>query len=122
MGTMVSRWWHRLTSDEDDEGWGDPSVDAGTAPTLPVSRCGVGEKVEIRGRLRTVSLQPSDHLPALIAEMYDGTAAIDLVWLGRRSINGIEAGRRLNVAGRVAMREGRKTIYNPVYSLLPEAQ
>lgn len=81
--------------------------------------CEVGDRVEISGRLRTVSLQPCDSLCALIAELYNGTDAINLVWLGRRTITGIEAGRHLRVTGRVAMRDGHKTIYNPVYALLP---
>lgn len=86
-----------------------------SAPT----RCEVGERVEITGWLRTVTLQPCDSLCALTAELYDGSDAIDLVWLGRRSITGIDAGRNLRVSGRIALRDGHKTIYNPIYSLLP---
>ena len=43
--------------------------------------------------------------------------AATLVWLGRRAIPGIEPGRELNVRGRVALRDGRKVIYNPYYEL-----
>ena len=49
----------------------------------------------------------------------DGTEGVQLIWLGRRSIPGIEPGRTLNVRGRVAMRDGQKVIYNPDYDLLP---
>jgi hypothetical protein len=40
------------------------------------------------------------------------------VWLGRRNIEGIQAGRRLRVRGRVAQREGRPVLFNPSYELL----
>ncbi len=49
----------------------------------------------------------------------DGTEGVQLIWLGRRSIPGIEPGRTVKVRGRVAIRDGRKVIYNPDYDLLP---
>ena len=54
-----------------------------------------------------------------MAELYDGTEGVQLVWLGRRSIPGIEPGRTVKVRGRVAIRDGQKVIYNPDYDLLP---
>ena len=44
---------------------------------------------------------------------------IDLVWLGRRRIAGVEPGRRVVARGRVGEHNGRKAIYNPWYELLP---
>ena len=51
------------------------------------------------------------------ADLYDGSDVVTLVWLGRRHIAGIEPGRALSVRGRIAVREGRKVIYNPYYEL-----
>ena len=76
-----------------------------------------GEVVSISGRLRTVVYTPRTNLPVLEAELYDGSAVVTLVWLGRRHIAGIEPGRGLTVRGRVADRDGRKVIYNPGYEL-----
>jgi hypothetical protein len=42
---------------------------------------------------------------------------VTLVFLGRRSIAGIEPGRQLTARGRIAIRDGRKVIYNPYYEL-----
>jgi hypothetical protein len=77
--------------------------------------------VKVKGTLRTVTLRPRAGLPALEAELYDGTGAVVLVWLGRRRIEGIETGRVLTASGRVSTQEGRRVIFNPRYELQPQA-
>ncbi|HEY5846030.1 MAG TPA: DNA-binding protein, partial [Microlunatus sp.] len=42
-------------------------------------------------------------------------------WLGRRQIPGIDAGRSINVWGRISCHDGRRLIYNPKYELLEAA-
>ena len=76
-------------------------------------------QVQVAGSLRSVSLRPRAGVPALEAELADGTGAVTLIWLGRREIAGITPGRWLRVQGLVSCREGRKTIYNPRYELKP---
>jgi len=76
-----------------------------------------GELVKLSGRLRTVVYTPRTNLPTLEAELYDGTDVVTLIFLGRRHIAGIEPGRALTAAGRIAVRDGRKVIFNPHYSL-----
>jgi hypothetical protein len=71
------------------------------------------------GTLRSVTLRPKAGVPALVADLYDGSGTLTLVWLGRRQIAGIEAGRRIRVRGRVTRREGRPVVFNPEYELLP---
>ena len=73
--------------------------------------------VTVSGILRSVTLRPREGVPALEAELYDGTEGVTLVWLGRRSIPGIEPGRTIKVTGRMAMRDGHKVLYNPYYEL-----
>jgi len=52
------------------------------------------------------------------AELFDGTEAVTLVWLGQRRIAGIEPGRTLRVRGRLGKLEnGSKAIYNPHYEI-----
>jgi hypothetical protein len=53
----------------------------------------------------------------LQAELFDGSASIDLVWLGRRRVAGIEPGRTIMARGRVGVHDGRLAIYNPWYEL-----
>lgn len=80
-----------------------------------------GDLVTVTGRLRSVVYTPTENIPTLEAELFDGSAAVVLVWLGRRRIAGIEPGRRLLAHGRVGMYKGRSAIYNPWYELRPNA-
>ena len=108
---------HRLTASEqelDSEDLRRGSERAGCACADTVKR---GELVTVAGRLRTVVYTPRTNLPTLEADLYDGTDVITLVFLGRRQISGIEPGRALFAKGRVALRDGRKVIYNPHYEL-----
>jgi hypothetical protein len=80
--------------------------------TLPMRR-----QATVCGTLRSVTLRPRAGVPALEAELYDGSGSLYVVWLGRRHIAGIEPGRQLTVRGRIAIRDNRKVIYNPYYEL-----
>jgi hypothetical protein len=55
----------------------------------------------------------------LVAEIFDGRTSVNLVWIGRRRIAGIEPGAVLRAVGRVSLRRGVATIFNPIYTLLP---
>jgi hypothetical protein len=73
--------------------------------------------VDLQGSLRTVTLRPRGGVPALEAELYDGSGVITLIWLGRRMIAGIEPGRSLMVAGRIGVQDRIRVMYNPRYEL-----
>jgi amino acid transporter len=77
------------------------------------------DQAEVAGTLRAVTVRPRGNSPSLQAELWDGSGSIMLVWLGRRSIPGIEPGRHLKVRGRVASHRGARTIFNPGYELRP---
>jgi hypothetical protein len=78
------------------------------------------EPVTIQGTLRTVTLRPRGGVPALEAELYDGTDTLTVLWLGRRRIAGIQPGRKLMVNGRIGVQEdGDRVMFNPRYDLRP---
>ena len=77
------------------------------------------EPVRLRGTLRTVTLRPRGGVPALEAELYDGTGTITIIWLGRRTIAGVDPGRSLEVQGRIGRHDGQRIMYNPRYELMP---
>ena len=77
------------------------------------------ERVRLRGTLRTVTLRPRGGVPALEAELDDGTGVLTLIWLGRRRIAGIGPGRSLAVEGRIGVHDGTRIIFNPRYELRP---
>ncbi|HVF04566.1 MAG TPA: OB-fold nucleic acid binding domain-containing protein [Frankiaceae bacterium] len=78
-------------------------------------------KVRLHGSLQAVTLRPQGGVPALEAELYDGTGTVYVIWLGRRRIEGIRAGVSIVVEGRLTeSTPGRRTIYNPSYELIPQ--
>ena len=115
----LRRWFNRLGRDDDQLEAEALTESADACGAQHAKQCQMGQLVTVQGRLRSVDLKPADALATLVAELYDGTDAIELVWLGRRSIPGIEPGRTILVRGRIANRDGVKTIYNPNYELRP---
>jgi hypothetical protein len=85
----------------------------------PIANCPDRERVTVSGTLRTVTLRPRAGVPALEAELYDGSGALSVVWLGRRQIAGIEPGRQLIAHGRITYNQGRSIMFNPRYELRP---
>ncbi len=85
-----------------------------------IGDCHDRQIVTVTGTLRTVTLRPRAGVPALEAELLlDGSAALDVCRLGRRSIVGIEPGRKLIASGRISMSRGRRVLFNPKYELRP---
>ena len=83
--------------------------------------CTPGQTVTVRGMVRSVTLRPQGTAPALEIELYDGSGSVSVVWLGRRRIPGIDAGRTIVVRGRLTCNTDNPTIYNPRYELKPTA-
>ena len=71
----------------------------------------------MQGTLKTVTLRPRGGVPALEAELYDGSGTILVIWLGRRRIAGIFPGRQIRVEGRIGVHSDTRIIYNPRYEL-----
>jgi hypothetical protein len=84
-----------------------------------IADCSDRTPVRLRGTLRAVTLRPRGGVPALEAELFDGSDSLMLVWLGRREIAAISPGRSLEVEGRIGRHGGDRIIYNPRYTLLP---
>jgi hypothetical protein len=107
----------RLTSEVADLDADDLSEQAEASGAQRACDCRSGQEVTVLGRLRSVELSPRDAAATLEAELFDGTEGVTLVWLGRRRIPGIEPGRTVKAKGRIAVRDGRKVLYNPYYEL-----
>ena len=109
----------RLSADTEDLDAEDLKAAATAQGATPIARCTEREAVYVLGTLRTVTFRPRAGVPALQAELWDGTGAVTVVWLGRRSIPGITPGRRIKVRGRITALRGQRVIYNPIYELRP---
>ena len=115
--TGLRRFFERLTASEEELQAQELQRDSAKCGAVPAGQCSRGQVVSVSGRLRTVAYTPRTNLPTLEADLYDGSDVVTLVFLGRRSIPGIEPGRQLTARGRIAIRDDRKVIYNPYYEL-----
>ncbi|MBE7323126.1 OB-fold nucleic acid binding domain-containing protein [Nocardioides sp. Y6] len=110
----LSRW-----ADTADQEQRDLRRTHGSAGELAIAEAPLRTPVTLQGTLRSVTLMPRGGVPTLEAELDDGTATVTLVWLGRRRLAGIEAGRALSASGRIGLHDGRRILYNPRYELMP---
>ncbi|MBT2382520.1 OB-fold nucleic acid binding domain-containing protein [Streptomyces sp. ISL-11] len=116
------RMLDRLSTSQEDLHSAELQQDAEAVGCTKICDCDDRQVVKVTGTLRTVTLRPRAGVPALEAELFDGSAALDVVWLGRRSIVGIEPGRKLIASGRISMSRGRRVLFNPKYELRPVGQ
>ncbi len=116
-GGAFRRMLRRLTSDVEVLDADDLSEGAELSGAQRAVECASGQEVTMLGRLRSVEFCPHDAEASLEAELFDGTDGVTLIWLGRRRIPGIEPGRTMRVHGRIAVRDGRKVLYNPYYEI-----
>lgn len=108
----ISRW-----ASADNEEARELRRDTVRAGCVPIAEAPSREMVTVAGTLRTVTLRPRGGVPALEAELYDGSNTLTLLWLGRRRIAGIHPGRAVRVTGRIGEQESSRIMYNPRYEL-----
>ena len=75
-------------------------------------------RARIKGRIRSLRVQPWAEVPTLECVVIDATGGLTLVFLGRRSVAGIELGRTLIAEGMVGEARGYLSILNPEIELL----
>ena len=78
-------------------------------------------RVRIAGTVQVIRHDRIGGMPALEVELHHGPGRIELVWLGRVSIPGIEPGSTVVAEGRLGVRRGRATMFNPRYELATSA-
>ncbi len=117
-GGPLRRVLHRLSADRAELEAADLQGGVEEHGATPIAEVIDRSEVYVAGTLRTVTLRPRAGVPTLEAELYDGSGAIDLVWLGRRRIAGIEPGAQLVARGRVSVGRSRRVLYNPDYRIV----
>ena len=117
----LRRAFHRFAAQAEELDAEDLQRRADRVGAIAVASCGDRVPVTVFGTIRSLTIRPRAGTPALEAELYDGSGVVTLVWLGRRTIAGIEPGRQLRATGRITSNEGRRLIFNPRYELLSEA-
>lgn len=124
-GAVAERtgWWgrvvHRLAADDDELQAEDLQRAAAAEGAVPIGGCRDHDEACVAGTIRSVTVRNQSGAPNLEIEVYDGSGCVTLVFLGRRQIPGLDAGRSLKASGRVNRDDRRTTIFNPRYELLP---
>jgi hypothetical protein len=112
LGDRLTKSVTQLEADELQE-------DAARLGCTPMCDLQDRQEATVSGTVRAVTLRPRVNVPALVIDLYDGSRTINLVWLGRRTIGGIEPGTYLRAHGRVTYSRGIPTIFNPSYEIVP---
>ena len=118
-GSRLRRWRTSLAMSGTEQEADDVRAEAERFPMTRIADLADREIAEVCGRVRAVTLPPRASVPKLVVELYDGTQPLNLIWLGRRAIIGIEPGTFLTARGRVTFVGGIPTIYNPSYAIIP---
>ncbi len=111
----------RMTADVEDLEAEDIQELVAERGAVPIAECPERQPATVVGTVQSVTLRPRAGVPALEAELYDGTQSLFVVWLGRRQIAGIAPGVLMSAHGRVGLNQGRRTMFNPAYEILPRA-
>jgi RecG-like helicase len=88
------------------------------AGATPLGELTYRKRTVVAGRVRSVRVQPWSGAVALECTIVDETGALNLVFLGRRAVPGIEPGTQLRAEGMIGRHNGRLAVINPVYELL----
>jgi len=80
-----------------------------------ISEAGTRSRVKLAGVVRRITVRPLEGNESLEALLYDGTGEITLMWMGRRSIHGLNLGTRLIVEGVVGVQRNERRMVNPTF-------
>ena len=99
-----------------------PGLKGGTGPlppgAEPISHLQWRSRAKVAGRVKSIRVQPLADVRTLECVLIDGSGeAITLVFLGRRSIAGLQSGSRLIAEGTVGKHRGKLAMVNPTYEL-----
>jgi hypothetical protein len=115
----IKRAFRRLTADPDELAAEQLQGDSESSGATLVADAPPRQRVKVCGVIRGVTLRPVGGVPALEAEVYDGSGTLSVIWLGRRRIAGIDPGVHILVDGRIGDQHGHLTMFNPAYTLQP---
>ncbi len=85
----------------------------------PIGEVRPQQRVMVRGEIRSATAMALRGCPACRYVLTDGTGELDLMFLGRVEVRGLEKGRRCTASGTAATRDDRIVLWNPRYELEP---
>jgi len=83
--------------------------------TVRIRDAATRSRVKLAGVVRRITVRPLEGNESLEAILYDGTGEVTVVWMGRRSIHGLNLGTRLIVEGLLAEQRAGRRMVNPSF-------
>ncbi|RCK71350.1 DNA-binding protein [Desertihabitans brevis] len=114
----LTRAWSRLVSSDEELESADLQQEVRQCGATPLTACTDRDRVTASGAISAVTLQPRGNTRWLQADLKDGSGLLTLIWMGRRSIPGIEPGAHVKVQGRITTLDQQRVMFNPRYELL----
>ena len=68
---------------------------------------------KVAGVVKRITVNPMEGSESLEAQLSDGTGAVQIVWMGRRDIEGLTLGTRVIVEGVIGEQRGVRRMVNP---------
>ena len=89
-------------------------------PDVPIGDVRWRQRARVRGRIRSMRVQPWANVASLECVIVDETGGLVIVFLGRRHVAGLELGRWLHADGVVGAHRGYLAMLNPEIDLIVE--
>ena len=89
-------------------------------PDVPIGEVRWRQRARVKGRIRSMRVQPWANVASLECVIVDDTGGLVVVFLGRRTVAGLELGRWLHVEGVVGAHRGYLAMLNPEIDLIVE--
>lgn len=85
---------------------------------LPISEAEPRQRIRVAGVVRNIRINPEEGRSVEVT-ITDGSGSLVIRWLGRSSLQGVHLGGGIIAEGTIGESEGRRTILNPEYELIP---
>lgn len=95
-----------------------PSPKRVLAGTTAISTLVPRQRARVVGEVVRMKTRPAHGIPTLVVRVEDETGYVTATFTGRRSIGGIELGRRLGIEGMPRALGDKIEFTNPEYTLL----
>lgn len=113
------RFLHRMAESDHQRLADDTQRWAATVPgTVRIAAARTRDRVKLAGTVKRITVYPEKGAESVEALISDGTGEIRVIWMGRRSIQGLTLGTRVVVEGTVGEQRAERRVVNPAFEFL----